>query len=67
VGGHAGAGERAQNLVGGLSSNLSILICDIVGFPSESKIFQNPAKPRQAQPKEIKEKGSDFLGFSCPN
>jgi hypothetical protein len=35
------------------------------GLPSQIQIFQNPAKPGQGQPKEIKGKGLDFLGFSC--
>jgi hypothetical protein len=32
-----------------------------------SQIQQNPAKSSQSQPKKIKGKGLDFLGFSFPN
>jgi hypothetical protein len=32
--------------------------------PKQLQILQNPAKPGQSQPKRIKEKSLDFLGFS---
>jgi hypothetical protein len=34
--------------------------------PNQTQILQNPAKPGHTQPKRIKEKSLDFLGFSCP-
>jgi hypothetical protein len=37
---------------------------EVPAFLSQTQIFQNPAKPRQAQPRTTKEKRLDFLGFA---
>jgi hypothetical protein len=38
-----------------------------LALPNQIQILQNPPKPGQGTSKEIKEKGLDLLGFSCPN